>query len=133
MAFLIDILNAHLQKFVIWAWVLLIIVIIFVIVTLILISRQPVARCSDTFAVPFIPWLPAISIAINFYLVMMLDLMTWMRFAIWIFFGLLIYFTYGIRNSVELKRRQQKELVKNKENVGKIFANTKEILVPSGQ
>lgn len=59
--------------------------------------------------------------------------MTWIRFAIWIFFGLSIYFTYGIRNSAELKRRQQKELMKNKENVGKIFASSKEILVPSGQ
>lgn len=133
MAFLIEILNVHLQKLNIWAWTLLIIVIIFAIATLILISRQPVARCSDSFSVPFIPWLPAISIAINFYLVLMLDLMTWIRFAIWIFFGLLIYFTYGIRNSAELKRRKQKELMKKKESIGKIFASSKEILVPSGQ
>lgn len=133
MTFLIEILSIHLQKLIIWAWALLIVVILFVIVTLILISRQPVARCSDSFSVPFIPWLPAISIAINFYLVMMLDLMTWIRFAIWILFGLLIYFTYGIRNSAELKRRQQKELMKIKENVGKIFASSNEILVPSGQ
>lgn len=64
---------------------------------------------------------------------MMLDLMTWLRFAIWIFIGLLIYFTYGIQNSAELKRRQQKESMKNKENVGKVYASSKEILVPSGQ
>jgi basic amino acid/polyamine antiporter, APA family len=30
---------------------------------------------------------------------MELDVMTWVRFGVWIVIGLLIYFTYGIRNS----------------------------------
>lgn len=64
---------------------------------------------------------------------MMLDLTTWIRFGVWIFIGLLIYFSYGIRNSFERKRCQQKQFIDDKQNVGKIFKTSREILVPTGQ
>ncbi|KAB0794529.1 hypothetical protein PPYR_11368 [Photinus pyralis] len=77
------------------------------IMLLIIISFQPQSSKSLTFAVPFVPWLPGISIFINLYLMTTLDTATWIRFVVWIAVGLLIYFTYGIWNSKELSVQQR--------------------------
>lgn len=130
---IIEALKNQLYYLVWWAWVLLVFIGIVMLSILVLISRQPTARTYETFAVPFIPWLPGISIIINMYLMVMLDFMTWVRFGIWIALGLVIYVSYGLRNSVERKRREQKNFVNNKQNEGHIFTSSKEILVPSGQ
>ncbi|XP_077298723.1 cationic amino acid transporter 2 [Arctopsyche grandis] len=87
---------------------------ILVFATLFVISRQPVSEKKLSFAVPFVPWLPGLSILINVYLMLSLDVMTWVRFTIWIAVGLLIYFSYGIWHSVERHRNnaENKEAVK---------------------
>lgn len=54
-----------------------------------------------------VPWLPGLSIFINVYLMVRLDVMTWVRFGIWIAIGLLIYFSYGIRYSRQRKRESR--------------------------
>lgn len=51
------------------------------------------------FRVPFSPVLPWISAAICAYLMLTLPLETWLRFAIWMGLGFLIYFAYGHRKS----------------------------------
>lgn len=130
---LIEYLKDQLYEFVWWAWIPLILNACLMILLLVLISCQPTAARYDTFAVPFIPWLPGISIIINMYLVVMLDVMTWVRFGVWIALGLIIYFSYGMKNSVERHRNQQKHFIKNKQNVGNIFTSSREILVPTGQ
>lgn len=132
-ALCIEALQQQLYDGVWWAWLLQVIVGIIMLSFLVLISRQPVARRYETFAVPFIPWLPGISIIINVYLMMMLDFMTWVRFAVWIGLGLIIYFAYGIRNSLESKRHEQREFISNQQNQGSLFTCSKEILVPTGQ
>lgn len=76
-------------------------------VTLFIISRQPVASSSLAFKVPFVPWVPGFSLLINIYLMIKLDVMTWVRFTIWIAIGLVIFFAYSIRNS-SLRRRDIK-------------------------
>ncbi|RXM95675.1 High affinity cationic amino acid transporter 1 [Acipenser ruthenus] len=69
------------------------------IVCIAIIWRQPESRESLTFKVPFLPLLPLFSIFVNVYLMMQLDAGTWVRFAVWMTIGFLIYFAYGIRNS----------------------------------
>lgn len=81
------------------------------ILILFIISRQPVSGTKLFFKVPLVPWLPGISILINVYLMLRLNSATWVRFAIWIAIGLVIYFTYGIRNSQEKKRLQKKNRI----------------------
>ncbi|PZC73890.1 hypothetical protein B5X24_HaOG208685 [Helicoverpa armigera] len=61
-----------------------------VVATLVAISRQPVSDKKLAFSVPLVPWLPGISILINVYLMLNLDYMTWLRFAVWIAAGKLI-------------------------------------------
>ncbi|XP_049777216.1 cationic amino acid transporter 3-like [Schistocerca cancellata] len=73
----------------------LIIVLLCIVCILISIGRQPVSEKELTFKVPFIPILPAICIFVNTYLMMMLDVFTWIRFGVWLIIGLLIYFTIG--------------------------------------
>lgn len=76
-----------------------------VIATLYAISKQPVSDKKLAFSVPLVPWLPGFSILINIYLMLNLDAMTWLRFAVWIAVGLLIYFSYGMWNSSERRRK----------------------------
>lgn len=116
-----------------WAITILAINGILVIATLILISKQPTSATKLTFSVPLIPWLPGLSILVNIYLMMLLDYMTWVRFAVWIGIGLSIYFAYGIKNSREHERVKKKCIIDNKQNEGSLFTSSKEILVPTGQ
>lgn len=116
-----------------WAWTLLAVSGALVIITLTLISRQPTVKITSAFTVPLIPWLPAISILINTYLMMMLDVMTWVRFGVWIAIGLSIYFAYGIRKSLVRADIEYKKSIDEKRHEGKMFTCSREILVPTGQ
>lgn len=64
-------------------------------------TLQPRSKGKISFRVPFVPLIPCMAIFANIYLMMKLSLATWIRFFIWLFIGLLIYFFYGIRNSSE--------------------------------
>lgn len=76
-------------------------------VLLLVISRQPTSGVKLSFKVPLVPWLPGISILINIYLMIKLDILTWIRFSIWIAIGLAIFLAYGIRHS-RLRQREQR-------------------------
>ncbi len=60
-------------------------------------KRQP--ERPRGFRVPFVPLVPILAIVCCFILMLSLPLMTWYRFLIWLLIGLVIYFTFGKKNS----------------------------------
>jgi len=59
------------------------------------------------FKVPMFPYLPAIGALLCAYLMISLPLVTWLRFAIWLVIGLMIFFLYGRKHSRLEKEQQQ--------------------------
>lgn len=66
-------------------------------------ALQPSSNMELPFKVPFVPVIPALSILLNIYLILMSDAQTCIRFGIWMAIGLSIYFFYGLKNSSENK------------------------------
>jgi APA family basic amino acid/polyamine antiporter len=52
------------------------------------------------FRVPWVPLTPLISIVACVYLMIQLPGLTWIRFAVWLVIGLVLYFAYGYRHSL---------------------------------
>ncbi|XP_063848811.1 solute carrier family 7 member 14-like [Scylla paramamosain] len=71
-----------------------------IIYILLLISRKPQNRRSLPFLAPGLPWVPAVAIIINVYLIFKLSILTLIRFVLWMTIGFIIYFYYGIKKSV---------------------------------
>ncbi|XP_058828086.1 high affinity cationic amino acid transporter 1-like [Topomyia yanbarensis] len=78
------------------------------ILLMIITACQPTDKTKLTFKVPLVPLLPMLSVFFNLYLMFQLDSGTWIRFAVWVAIGYFIYFTYGIRHSVEGEIAKQK-------------------------
>jgi basic amino acid/polyamine antiporter, APA family len=51
------------------------------------------------FRCPFVPWIPLLGIIFCMSLMLSLPKITWIRFAVWLLAGMVIYFFYGIRHS----------------------------------
>lgn len=83
----------------IWQVAVIVILVAGMLLCTFAIARQPQVEMPLYFKVPLVPYFPLISVFINTYLMCQLEYQTWIRFAIWIFIGYFIYFTYGIRNS----------------------------------
>jgi hypothetical protein len=56
-------------------------------------NRPRPSRC------PWVPWVPLLGVASCAYLMAQLPWLTWVRFMIWLFIGLVIYFLYGAKQS----------------------------------
>ncbi|NXF52207.1 CTR3 protein, partial [Oceanites oceanicus] len=89
-----------------WITALVLLLVALLIPTFI-IWRQPQSNARLNFKVPFLPLLPIFSIFINILLMVQLSAGTWVRFAIWMAVGFMIYFGYGIRNSMEGKNAEE--------------------------
>lgn len=70
-----------------------------IFVILLTISRQPQNRYALAFLTPGLPYIPAIAITVNIYLIFKLSILTLVRFTIWMSIGLVVYFYYGITHS----------------------------------
>ena len=85
-------------------------IVVLMIVTMIYaLSKQPQSTAKYFFKVPLVPWTPMLSIAINMNLIMRLEEPTWVRFAVWMAIGFLVYGTYRIFNSTGYMTEQQKQ------------------------
>jgi len=65
-----------------------------------LIMRKKQPALPRPFRVPWVPWLPVLSMAASVYLALNLPRLTWIRFVVWIAAGLAVYFAYGIKHSL---------------------------------
>ncbi|NXJ02251.1 CTR3 protein, partial [Psophia crepitans] len=89
-------------------WIVaLVLLLVALLIPTIIVWMQPQSNARLNFKVPFLPLLPIFSICINILLMVQLSASTWSMFAIWMAVGFLIYFGYGIRNSVEGKNVEE--------------------------
>ncbi|XP_072316276.1 high affinity cationic amino acid transporter 1-like isoform X2 [Eucyclogobius newberryi] len=84
-----------------WSLALLCVVFVVCLFITVIVWRQPQSKAKVAFKVPLLPLVPVASMFINVYLMMQLDRGTWIRFALWMAIGFVIYFGYGLRNSTE--------------------------------
>jgi len=79
----------------------------FVIVCLgIIILRIKEPERQRAFRTPFVPLVPVLGILFCFFLILGLPKLAWVRFALWLLAGLVLYFIFGFRKS---KLRTEKE------------------------
>jgi basic amino acid/polyamine antiporter, APA family len=73
----------------------------FVLVSIgVIVLRKTMPDAERKFRCPWVPFLPILTILACLYLMSALPIVTWIRFIIWLFIGLVIYFVYGRHHSV---------------------------------
>ncbi|HZK54332.1 MAG TPA: amino acid permease [Desulfosporosinus sp.] len=83
----------------------------FILVSIgVIVLRKTMPNAERKFRVPWVPFIPGLTILACLYLMAALPLTTWIRFIVWLLLGLAIYFLYGRRHSVlqKIKPRQYK-------------------------
>jgi basic amino acid/polyamine antiporter, APA family len=72
----------------------------FIIVAIgIMVLRRTQPARPRLFRVPLFPWVPLGAVATSGYLMFQLPKVTWVRFVVWLFVGLIIYFSYSVWRS----------------------------------
>ncbi|XP_073685225.1 high affinity cationic amino acid transporter 1 isoform X2 [Garra rufa] len=94
-------LTAVLGGSALWSIITLCVLFSMCVVVTFVIWRQPESKTKLSFKVPLLPFIPVVSMFVNVYLMLQLGGGTWIRFAIWMSLGLVIYFGYGIWHSTE--------------------------------
>lgn len=73
----------------------------------VVILRKKQPELPRAFKVPFVPWIPALAVLFCGYLALQLPATTWIGFAIWLVIGLVVYFSYGYKNSTLQKEQRE--------------------------
>ncbi|XP_041851489.1 high affinity cationic amino acid transporter 1-like [Melanotaenia boesemani] len=116
-----------------WSVSILCMVAVFCLFVTFIVFRQPQSKAKLAFKVPFLPFVPIISMFVNVYLMMQLDKGTWMRFTVWMVIGFFIYFGYGIRNSAEAALNRTDTYAPACTIKGEPMATEKEAFLHEGQ
>ncbi|XP_040035466.2 cationic amino acid transporter 2 isoform X2 [Gasterosteus aculeatus] len=96
-----------------WSMLLVSVLTLTLVLAVIIIWRQPQSTNKAAFMVPGVPIIPVLSILMNTYLMVQLGGETWTSYAIWMALGLIIYFGYGVRNSVQKQRLREARIQLN--------------------
>ncbi|XP_062422668.1 cationic amino acid transporter 2-like isoform X2 [Pungitius pungitius] len=96
-----------------WSILLVAVLALTLVLAVIIIWRQPQSTTKAAFMVPGVPIIPVLSILMNTYLMVQLGGETWISYAIWMALGLIIYFSYGVRNSVQKQRLREARIQLN--------------------
>jgi APA family basic amino acid/polyamine antiporter len=75
----------------------------------VLIMRVKHPEAERPFRAPFYPWVPTLGIVTCLILMFSLPPENWLRLAVWLLLGFVIYFSYGRRHSVLARRRAKGE------------------------
>ncbi|KAL1491877.1 hypothetical protein ABEB36_012406 [Hypothenemus hampei] len=75
-----------------WALIVTSVIVGLAIFVLFSLVTQPKSKKELSFKVPLVPLVPALSILVNIYLMLMLDYRTWIRFAVWMAIGIPMYY-----------------------------------------
>uniref|UniRef100_A0A3B4GWI5 Cationic amino acid transporter 2-like n=1 Tax=Pundamilia nyererei TaxID=303518 RepID=A0A3B4GWI5_9CICH len=86
-----------------WSVLLVSVLVLTLVLAVVIIWRQPQSRTK----VPCVPVIPVLSVFINTYLMVQLEGETWVSYAVWMAIGLIVYFGYGVRHSVQKQRLQE--------------------------
>ncbi|XP_055947666.1 high affinity cationic amino acid transporter 1-like isoform X2 [Argiope bruennichi] len=76
---------------------------VIVVILTVALARQPSDNKKLSFKVPWVPFIPILSVFVNINLMLKLSIDTWYRFLYWMIAGFLIYFGYGMWYSSERK------------------------------
>uniref|UniRef100_A0A665V519 Zgc:175280 n=1 Tax=Echeneis naucrates TaxID=173247 RepID=A0A665V519_ECHNA len=87
-----------------WSLLCVTVVALILALSVLAIWRQPQSTTTAAFMVPLVPLLPVFSTFVNVYLMVQLGSDTWIRYAVWMAIGLIIYFCYGVQHSVQKQR-----------------------------
>ncbi|MXQ84845.1 hypothetical protein E5288_WYG021593 [Bos mutus] len=91
-----------------WALLLVVLMVLLISALVFVILQQPENPKKLPYMAPCLPFVPAFAMLVNIYLMLKLSTITWIRFAVWCFVGMLIYFGYGIWNStLEISAREE--------------------------
>ncbi|XP_071316896.1 cationic amino acid transporter 2 [Trachinotus anak] len=89
-----------------WSLLCVSVIALMLVLSTLIIWRQPQSTTKAAFMVPLVPLLPVFSTFVNVYLMVQLGSDTWIRYAVWMAVGLIIYFCYGVQHSVQKQRLQ---------------------------
>uniref|UniRef100_A0A669CY25 Zgc:175280 n=1 Tax=Oreochromis niloticus TaxID=8128 RepID=A0A669CY25_ORENI len=94
----------YLQALQWWSLLCLSVIVAMIFLIILIVWKQPQNTAEAAFMVPFVPLLPIFSTFVNVHLMVQLGSDTWIRYTVWMGVGLIIYFCYGVRHSVQKQR-----------------------------